>query len=94
MEVIITSLPLVMFSVFFFIENMEKSKKFIYVNSGIFIYLVSSTFLFSLGNFINDSTTSTRRRIIWDINAIVYAIYQILIFIEWYKHFRKKEVVS
>tara|TARA_R110002073_G_scaffold108336_9_gene243636 strand:+ start:68745 stop:69248 length:504 start_codon:yes stop_codon:yes gene_type:complete len=91
-EVIITSLPLVIFSIFFFVESIEKSKKFIYINSGIFIYLASTTFLFAAGNYIN-SSNSELRKIIWDLHAFIYVIYQILIFIEWYKHFRKKKIV-
>ena len=89
-EVIITSLPIVFYSILYFSENLNSSKKFIYLNSGVFIYLISSTFLFSVGNFINDSnSTDSFKRYVWALNVSIYLIYQILIFMEWYKHFRK-----
>lgn len=89
-EVIITSLPLVFYSILFFSENLNATKKFIYLNSGVFIYLISSTFLFSVGNLINGSTSEhSFKNYIWLLNAFIYLVYQILIFTEWYKNFRK-----
>ena len=47
-EVILCSLPLILYSVFFFSETLGgKDKRFLYINSGILIYLISSTLLFS-----------------------------------------------
>ncbi len=92
LEVLITSVPILLFSVLYFIENLDKIKGYMFINSGIFLYLASSTFLFAAGNFVNDSESIFRQKYVWDINASLYAVYQILIFIEWYKNFRKKEV--
>ncbi len=92
-EVIITSIPIVLFSIFYFSENLNSSKKFIYLNCGIFIYLISSTFLFSVGNIINSSLSSFKKNV-WILNAILYVIYQILIFIEWYKNFKSKKNIK
>ena len=89
-EVIITSLPIVFYSILYFSEILNSSKTFVYLNSGVFMYLISSTFLFSVGNFINDSSsTSDFKRYVWILNAFLYLVYQLLIFIEWYKNFRK-----
>lgn len=92
-EVIITSIPIVLFSIFYFSENLNSSKKFIYLNCGIFIYLISSTFLFSVGNIINSSLSSFKKYV-WILNAILYLVYQILIFIEWYKNFKSKKNIK
>jgi len=91
-EVLVTSVPIILFSVFYFIENLDNIKGYLLINSGIFLYLASSTFLFAAGNFVNDSESIFRKKYVWDINASLYVVYQILIFIEWYKHFRKPEV--
>ena len=90
LEVIIVSIPIIIFSVLYFIQSMNNTKSFIYINSGIFIYLVASTFLFSAGNFIN-SSQSTLKNNVWALNAMIYLSYQVLIFIEWYQHFRKRK---
>jgi hypothetical protein len=53
-----------------------------YVNSGVLIYLMASSLLFIAGNYlINASQQLTKW--IWIINASMYLIYQLLIFIEW-----------
>ncbi len=92
-EVILTSLPIVLFSIFYFSENLNSSKKFIYLNCGVFIYLISSTFLFSVGNIVNLSLSSFKKYV-WILNAILYLVYQILIFIEWYKNFKLKKNIK
>jgi len=88
-EIIITSVPLLVYSFFFFIQKIEDAdKKYIYIVSGFFLYLLCSTLLFTTGNI-----KAEIKKIIWHTNAILYMVYQVLIFIEWYKNFRKKELV-
>lgn len=85
-EIIITSIPLIVYCFFFFIQKIEDSdKKFTYIISGFFLYILCSTLLFVAGNIDNDT-----RNIIWRSNSILYIVYQVLIFVEWYKHYRKK----
>ena len=91
-EILITSIPLIVYSFIFFMRRIEgDNKKFIYIISGIFLYLLCSTLLFTLGNFVNSSTSSFRK-VSWYSNAILYIVYQVLIFVEWYKNFRKVDV--
>lgn len=86
-EILITSLPLLLYSFLFFLEKIEDhNKKFIYIVSGFFIYILSSTLLFTIGNI-----PSGIKPLIWKFNAFLYIVFQVLIFIEWYKHFRKKK---
>ena len=89
-EIIITSVPLVIWSLFFFIQKIgETNKKYIYINCGFFLYLVCSSLLFMSGNIKADL-----KEFIWYSNDVLYLTYQILIFVEWYKNFRKPEVAQ
>lgn len=87
LEIILTSVPLLLYSLFFFIQKIDDSnKQFLYITSGLFIYLLCSTLLFVSGDIGGGSSLKV---IIWYLNSILYLVYQILIFIEWYKNFRK-----
>jgi hypothetical protein len=93
-EITLCSVPLIVYSVMYFFESMtKKNKLFIYINSGVFIYLLSSTLIFSSGNLMPDLDPSINK-VIWSLNSYLYLIYQILIFTDWYKHFSKKEITS
>lgn len=83
-EIVITSLPLLIYSFFFFLEKLENpNRKYIYVISGFFLYILCSTLLFTVGN-----VKAEIKKLIWYSNAILYIIYQVLIFVEWYKNFK------
>lgn len=89
-EIVITSLPLLVYSFLFFIQKMEGTdKRFIYIVSGFFLYVLCSTLLFTVGNI-----EAEIKRIIWYSNALLYIVYQVLIFVEWYKNFREKSIKS
>lgn len=85
-EIAITSITLLIYSFFFFIKKIAntKDKKYIYFNSGFFIYTLCSTLFFIIGNI-----NSELKIYVWNFNALLYLIFQILIFVEWYKNFRK-----
>lgn len=90
LEIALTSFPLIAYSFFFFIEKITDSeKKFIYIISGFFLYMLCSTLLFITGNI-----SSSIKEYIWLFNAFLYLTYQLLIFIEWYKHFRVQKAVN
>jgi hypothetical protein len=90
MEINLTSITLITFSVFYFISSLNEKKPFPYINSGIFIYLLSSILIFSAGNLMRGLDRSVNR-IIWSVNALLYLIFQILVCIEWYKNYRVKQ---
>lgn len=89
LEIVLTSLSLVSFSVIHFYNSLTEKMEFIYVNSGIFIYLIGSTLIFCSGNFIGDSSISFKN-ILWILNSILYLVCQVFIFIEWYKKYKKR----
>jgi hypothetical protein len=81
-EVFITSIVLVLFAALHYYNMLSNKKQLMYVNSGVLIYLMASSLLFIAGNYlINASQQLTKW--IWIINASMYLIYQLLIFIEW-----------
>lgn len=88
LEIVLTSLCLVSFSVIHFYNSLIEKTRFVYVNSGIFMYLISSTLIFCSGNFINASYAGLNK-LLWLFNSILFIIYQILIFMEWYKNYKK-----
>lgn len=87
-EIFLTSTPLIIFCFLYFIEKFEDiSRDFLYIFSGFFIYILCSTLLFATGDI-----GSIHKVTLWSINALIYLLYQVLIFFEWYKHFRKPKV--
>ena len=86
-EILLTSIPLLIYSFVFFIRNIDSTNKnFIFFNSGFFLYLICSTLLFSAGNL-----KSEIKNALWYFNAILYLAFQVLIFVDWYKNFRKNK---
>ena len=86
-EIALTSIPIIIYCFLFIIKEIgQKDKTYFYLVSGLFIYLTGSTLLFSTGNI---KMFSPIKKVIWFMNMVLYLIYQILIFIEWYKNFRK-----
>lgn len=87
-EIVLTSVPLIIFCFLFFIQKIESSEsKFVFIVSGMFLYFLCSLLLFTAGN-IKGST----KMLIWNTNAVLYILYQILIFVDWYKQFREKNI--
>jgi tetraacyldisaccharide-1-P 4'-kinase len=88
LEIVLTNLSLVFFSVIHFSNALLQKTKYIYLNSGILFYLVGSTLIFCAGNFYSEGTGNTQY-IIWLYNAVLFIIYLVFIFLEWYKNYRK-----
>ena len=88
-EIIITSVPLIVYCFLFFLHKLSDiDKKYVFIISGFFVYLLCSTLLFTTGNIGSKSV----KKIIWDMNSFLYLVYHILIFVEWYKNFRKPAI--
>ena len=87
-EVFITCFPLVMYSVVHLYNSLSKSAKYMYINAGVLIYITTSTLIFILGDYLSSFIISSVDNYIWLINQILYLIYLVLIFTEWWKNFR------
>ena len=85
----ITQALLVLYSIIYFYRSLGLGKEFIIVNVGIFFYLLSSTLIFASGNLVLnlDISTETKFTLI-NVNRSLIFIYQLLIFIEWYRNYR------
>lgn len=89
-EIFITSFLLIIFSMFHFYNILNEKKKYYYINTGILLYLFSSTVLFIFGNLIS-KLDKKPSEIIWVLNAFLYIVYQILILKEWWNCFLKQK---
>ena len=85
-----TSIVLIAYSVAYFYKLLDGKKKFLLVNAGILLYLVSSTLIFVTANLTNLLDRS-QNKLLWILNSFLYLIYQILIFIEWRRNFSMKK---
>ena len=83
LEIFITSFPIVIYSVIHLFNSLTQNNRFMLINSGILIYLTLSTLIFILGDYLSSVINSSVVKIIWFINTVLYAIYLILILIEW-----------
>lgn len=87
-EIFLTSYALIVFALIYLYNILDKPKKFYFVTIAIVFYLISSTVLFLAGNLINNIAAN---KYIWKINIILIAIFQLIIFTEWYINYRKNE---
>ncbi|MGH2667366.1 hypothetical protein [Flavobacterium sp.] len=89
-EIFITSFLLIIYATFHFYNLLNEKREFYYINMGILIYLFGSTILFLAGNLVA-TLFSKANRITWVLNALLYIIYQVFVWIEWQKSFSKKK---
>lgn len=89
-EVLLCSLSLVLYSVFFLYQSLEeRNKQWLFFSSGLLVYLLSSSIVFAGGNFILEKFLGRGYMAkLWIVNNLIYILYQVLITIEWYKNFR------
>lgn len=88
LEIFLTSYLLIVYSLFHFYNLLSVKKSFLIFNIGLFFYLFGSTVLFLFGNL---SGIIDLKAINFDINNILYIIFQILILMEWIQLYFKKE---
>lgn len=88
-EIFITSFIIIIFALFHLYNILSEKKDYFYLNLGILFYLFCSSVLFMAGNLIA-TLTDNFRDVIWKINAVLYIVYQLFIFLEWYRIFIKK----
>jgi hypothetical protein len=93
--VIVTQSVIVLYSILYFYKSLTYKSEFILVNTGILLYFLTSIIFFSSNNtVINLNISLEVQRQLFAINNIVYFIFIILIFIEWWRNYRKKVTVN
>ncbi len=88
LEIFITSLPLIIYSIVHMYNSLNKSPEYMYINAGILIYITTSTLIFLLGVYLSSFRNNDAVKNIWFINKILYTVYMVLILIEWKMNFR------
>lgn len=89
MGFLITSLVLVTYAVMYLAEMLTHKPFFNFVTTGIFIYLISSSLIFASSTSII-TLNNNMFAVLWQINAVLFIIYQLLILWEWKQHFFRK----
>lgn len=92
LEIISTSILLVIFALFFVYKNLEKVHDYFNFSMGLVMYLMCSIFIFLTGNtelvFLKEPYID-----IWLFNSVFYILFQFMIFRE-YLHLSKKTTVA
>lgn len=89
LEIFLTSFLLIVYTLFHFYNLLSAKKSFLFFNIGLFFYLFSSTVLFLVGNLLVILDIGS---INFDINNILFIIFQVFVFMEWIKLYFKKEI--
>lgn len=87
---VVTGTALIIFSVFYLYELLSKKLPFQFVAVGLFLYLMSSTLIFASGIFI--TSFGEINLLVWQLNAVLFVLYQLLILWEWKQSFFQKPV--
>lgn len=91
-EVLVCLLLPVFYAIVFLYKSLDSgNKKWILFTSGLIIYFLSSSVVFSGANYFIAhllEKLSSFHADFWLINNIIYVIYQLLITIEWFKSFK------
>ncbi len=85
-EIFITSFPIIIYSIIHLYNSLSKEGEYMIINSGILVYITTSTLIFFLGNYLSGNHGNTITKI-WLINKVLYVLYLVLILIEWKKTF-------
>lgn len=87
----ITQGSLVVYSILYLYKTLKGKSEFIIVNIGLLIYLLSSTLIFASGNLVLDLDIPEETKFtLINVNRILTIVFQILIFIEWWRNYRTK----
>ncbi len=85
----ITQSVIVVYALLYYHKSLSGDAKFLYINTGIFLYFISSILFFSSLNLISKLQLPKETQLyIGLVNDFLYFIYLLLIFVDWFKNFR------
>jgi hypothetical protein len=87
---LVTTCTIIIYAVMYLFELISKQSPFHYVTIGIFIYFISSSLIFASLTSITVSFSQEISNFIWNINALLFIVYQLLILWEWKQTFYLK----
>lgn len=89
----LTQSVIVFYALVYYYKSLTNEARYIYINTGIILYFTTSILFFASGNFFLEIDIPKEiKQNIGLINEILYLIFQIFIFIEWYKNYRRAPI--
>ncbi|RNC88397.1 MAG: hypothetical protein ED556_04220 [Winogradskyella sp.] len=94
LEILLCSLPILVFSAMHLYNSISAPLKFIYVTIGLVVYKIVSILLFMVLNFANTNGNNYRDflDLLWTLNRYFLVVYFGLIFFEWYRNYMRMKV--
>jgi len=87
---VLTHSLIVVFALVYYYRSLSEKSTFLYVNSAILIYFLSSSLYYASSNLvIKLGLPKETQRYIGLINDFLYLVFLVLIYIEWHKNYRK-----
>lgn len=87
-EIFVTSYSLIILALFHLYNILDTEKKYNYISLGLLLYLISSTVIFLSGNLYTVMNRKLHKEI-WVFNVVMFIVYQIFIFAEYFFSRRK-----
>ncbi len=88
----LTQTILVLYAFLYFYKSLGTEGSFLFINAGILFYLITSVLYFASYNlFLELQIDNQYSDSIFWLHQFLYFIFQILIFVEWYRKYRVRE---
>lgn len=87
-EIFVTSYSIIILALFHLYNTLDAKKKYNYICLGLLLYLISSTVIFLSGNLYTVMNRQLHKEI-WVLNVVMFIVYQIFIFAEYFFSRRK-----
>ncbi|OCA75730.1 hypothetical protein BBI00_08690 [Chryseobacterium arthrosphaerae] len=87
-EIFVTSYSIIILALFHLYNTLDAQKKYNYICLGLLLYLISSTVIFLSGNLYTVMNRQLHKEI-WVLNVVMFIVYQIFIFAEYFFSRRK-----
>lgn len=82
-----THLILVFFALLYLYKSLNERSEFLLINIGIILYFTTTSLFFYTGNLVfNPQIDKGSIQLLSDLNSILYLVFQILIFVEWWRN--------
>lgn len=85
----VTQTILVLYAFLYFQKSLTIKGGFLYINTGVLFYLITSVLYFASYNlFLELEVKNKPLKYIYWLHQLLYFVFEILIFVEWYKNYR------
>ncbi|MAZ72100.1 MAG: hypothetical protein CMC70_03040 [Flavobacteriaceae bacterium] len=89
----LTQSIIVLYAIIYYYRSLSVANPFMLINTGVLLYFITSILFFASGNlFLHPDIPKETKRYIGLINQFLYFVFQVLIFLEWYRNYRIKKV--